>query len=96
MKKLLIGLYVLGMFAMANAGLLEHLTFDAASSDPVLGTAASIDTVDMVAGAGSLALSGAPTGDTKGDDGAVTATSYDWSASDVRTVAFWMKHWESF
>jgi hypothetical protein len=89
--KILIVLCVLFSVMTVQAGLLEHLTFDAAGSDPVLGTAASIDTVDMMAGAGSLALSGAPTTDTSGDDGAVTATSYDWSGSDIRTVAFWMK-----
>ena len=74
-----------------QADLLEHLAFDAAGSDPVLGAAASIDTVNLKVGAGSLALSGAPSPDTSGNDGAVTATSYDWSASDIRTVAFWMK-----
>ena len=27
----------------------------------------------------------------EGDDGAVTSNSYDWSAGDTRTIAFWMR-----
>ena len=89
--RVVLALLIMVFAGSAQASLVEHLTFDAAGSDPVLGAAASIDTVNLKAGAGSLALSGAPSPDTSGDDGAVTATSYDWSASDVLTVAFWMK-----
>jgi hypothetical protein len=42
-------------------------------------------------GTRSLVLADRAGDDTNGDDGAVSSNSFDWSTSDKRTVAFWMK-----
>lgn len=84
----------------ARGALIAHYAFDADGSDSgtsggiaTLGSAASIVTTGAAIGAGYLSLSGAPSTDTSGNDGAVSANSFDWGAtgfnSDVRTVAFW-------
>ncbi len=79
----------------ANAALIAHYTFDTDASatvgtDATLGDAASISTESII-GSGSLSLSGAPATDGAGTNGAVSGNSFSWGASDVRTVAFWMK-----
>lgn len=79
----------------ASAGEIAHDTFDVdgtatIGTNAVLGAAATISS-DAAVGTGSLAPSGAPAFDTLGDDGAVSGNSFDWSLSDSRTVAFWMK-----
>lgn len=98
MKILVSSIIVLCLFCVSpvSAELIEYLTFDVDGTatvgfDTVLGTAASIDTLNTKVGVGCLALSGAPVTETNGSDGAVTSSSFDWSASDVRTVSFWMK-----
>jgi len=81
----------------ANAALVAHYTFDAdgtasAGTDATLGEAASIDNTNFVAGGGSLLLDPtAITTDTAGADGAVGGDVFDWSGSDVRTVAFFVR-----
>lgn len=88
---------VCGVAGQSDASLIAHYTFDvdgsaAVGMDATLGEAASIDTTDARVGAGSLLLD--PTAivtDTAGNDGAVGGDSLDWSASDVRTVAFFVK-----
>jgi len=77
-------------------GQLAHYTFDVdgtatVGTDAILGSAASIDPTDPAMGAGALALSGVIDDQIQGTDGAVSGNNFDWSASDVRTVAFWMK-----
>ena len=79
----------------SGQGLIAHYTFDVdgtatVGTDATLGSAASIVS-DAVVGGGSLYLSGAPTTETAGDDGAVSGNGFDWSASDTRSIAFWMK-----
>lgn len=76
--------------------MVAHYTFDADGSDSgtsggsaSLGDAASISTTGAAVGAGFLSLSGSPTTDGSGDDGAVSANSFAWATSDIRTVAFW-------
>ncbi|MCO6044661.1 LamG domain-containing protein [Aeoliella sp. ICT_H6.2] len=91
-------LLILGLISVTStrAALVTHYTFDADATasvglDATLGSAASIDNTDFAMGGGSLALSGAPTTDTAGEDGAISGGSYEWTTSDVRTAAFWMK-----
>lgn len=80
----------------ANAALVAHYTFDSDGSatvgtDATLGEAASIDNSNFVAGGGSLLLNpNAIITDTSGADGAVGGDNFDWSGSDVRTVAFFV------
>ena len=73
MRTLFIMLACNAVGQMVNAAVLEHLTFDVDGTasvgfDASLGDAASIDTVDKFAGAGSLALSGNPAVDNAGSD----------------------------
>ncbi len=91
-----VGLPVVLAASASGQGLIAHYTFDVdgtatVGTDASLGTAASIDNLDAKVGGGSLYLSGMPTTDTTGDDGAVGGDNWDWSVSDTRTVAFWMK-----
>ncbi|WP_425399016.1 LamG-like jellyroll fold domain-containing protein [Aeoliella sp.] len=88
--------FSLHLAAVSQAALIAHYTFDtdgtaSVGADATLGAAASIDNTDFAVGTGALALSGAPTSDTPGADGAVSGDVFDWSTSDTRTVAFWMK-----
>ena len=96
-RKVFIGCAIIALVAVqGQAALIAHYTFDvdgtaAVGTAATLGSAASISTTSPAVGAGSLALSGAPTPtDTAGNDGAVSGNSFTWT-SDVRTVAFWAK-----
>lgn len=83
---------------LANAtqgALVAHYTFDSDYSATVgtaatAGSRATISTTTSAVGAGSMALGTSGT-DTSGNDGAVSGNSFDWAASDIRSVAFWMK-----
>jgi len=96
-KKILsIGILTSIFGSSSYASLIAHYTFDIDGSatvgtDAALGDAASIDTANAKVGAGALSLSGAPTVDGSGNDGAVSGNSFNWTASDERTVAFWMR-----
>lgn len=99
MKKqlLMLAAFTVAATVASHASLVAHYTFDVDGTatvgmDATLGDAASITATSKV-GAGALALSGAPTVDGSGDDGAVGGDTYAWTTagSDVRTVAFWMK-----
>ncbi len=75
-------------------GLIAHYTFDVdgtatVGADATLGSAASI-TNEARVGGGALALSGTPSPDTEGNDGAVGGDTFTWG-SDTRTIAFFVK-----
>lgn len=99
MKRAVAILIVLGAsLGLSHASLIAHYTFDADGTDlaggggtAVLGKNASIDTVNAIVGGGSLLLQDNAGTDTAGSDGAVSANSFDWSAGDVRSVAYWMQ-----
>lgn len=77
-----------------QAALIAHYTFDVDGTDAfgnhaTLGDAASI-TASSKVGAGALSLSGAPSPDGGGNDGAYSGS--DFTLGDhTRTIAFWMK-----
>ncbi len=95
-KLLMTAAFAVAATVASHATLVAHYTFDTDGSatvgtDATLGTAASISTTDFVAGGGALSLSGAPTTDTAGLDGAVGGDTWDWSGDSTRTVAFFVK-----
>lgn len=89
---------LIGLTSSAHAALVGHYTFDGnlddsgtSAGEATLGNAGLLATDDPIVGSGYLSLSGSPSPDTTGNDGAVSANSFDWSTSDVRSLAFWAK-----
>jgi hypothetical protein len=88
----------LAVQSAAHASLIAYYNFDdpadggkaQAGTDATLGSNASItqNVADIAVGTGGLQL-GTPSSETS--NGAVSGNNFSWTASDIRTVAFWMK-----
>jgi hypothetical protein len=93
--------------ALAHADLVAHYDFDTvetsggvSTTDEVTtggtnfatgGSRATFDQSRRRLGTGSLVLKSVGGTEVAGNDGAVSSNTFDWSSSDVRTIAFWMR-----
>jgi len=93
--------------ALAHAALIAHYDFDTVETSGGVsttkevtsgganfatgGSRATFDQGNRRLGTGSLVLKNRGGTEVPGNDGAVSSNTFDWSGSDVRTVAFWMR-----
>jgi hypothetical protein len=93
--------------SLAHADLIAHYDFDTvetsggvSTTDEVTtggthfatgGSRATFDQSRRRLGTGSLVLKSVAGTEVPGNDGAVSSNTFDWSSSDVRTIAFWMR-----
>ncbi len=87
MKRLVIGMLIMAVAGMVNAGIVEHLTFDVDGTASVGTDATLVGGATIVAGGkagGALSLDGV-------DDYATTVGYKGIGGSDPRTISLWVK-----